>query len=94
MQCAHPKHVQLHTVGGFVTVHVYMHTHTICFHVLGSLLRNVSIEFIQIMSKCKDNLEGLEFFRDNAISVNITVLPKSFTFRKLTASLIFNLEAQ
>ena len=80
-------------MGGFVTLHVYMHTHTICFHVLGSLLRNVSTEFIQIISKREDNLESLEFFRLNAISVNITVLPKIFTFRKLTAALIFNLEA-
>ena len=80
-------------MGGFVTLHVYMHTHTICFHVLGSLLRNVSTEFIQIMSKREDNLESLEFFRPNAISVNITVLPEIFTFRKLTAALIFNLEA-
>ena len=80
-------------MGGFVTLHVYMHTHTICFHVLGSLLRNVSTEFIQIISKREDNLESLEFFRPNAISVNITVLPKIFTFRKLTAALIFNLEA-
>ena len=80
-------------MGGFVTLHVYMHTHTICFHVLGSLLRNVSTEFIQILSKHEDNLESLEFFRLNAISVNITVLPKIFTFRKLTAALIFNLEA-
>ena len=80
-------------MGGFVTLHVYMHTHTICFHVLGSLLRNVSTEFIQIMSKREDNLESLELFRPNAISVNITVLPKIFTFRKLTAALIFNLEA-
>ena len=81
-------------MGGFVTLHVYMHTHTICFHVLGSLLRNVSTEFIQIISKREDNLESLELFRPNAISVNITVLPKIFTFRKLTAALIFNLEAQ
>ena len=80
-------------MGGFVTLHVYMHTHTICFHVLGSQLRNVSTEFIQIISKREDNLESLEFFRPNAISVNITVLPKIFTFRKLTAALIFNLEA-
>ena len=80
-------------MGGFVTLHVYMHTHTICFHVLGSLLRNVSTEFIQIISKREYNLESLEFFRPNAISVNITVLPKIFTFRKLTAALIFNLEA-
>ena len=81
-------------MGRFVTLHVYMHTHTICFYVLGNMLRNVSTEFIQIMSKREDNLESLEFFRPNARSVNITVLPKIFTFRKLTAALIFNLEPQ